>query len=182
MIWYIIFVFFLFNSISTLENVYSLIKSDPLFDRRALFAQGIHGTRHRLIRRFRKIDQSVLLGSHSFWEGIDLPGQSLSILVVTRLPFESPQDIWHQIRSQYFTSQKDNSFYTVSLPRAKEKLKQGFGRLIRHPDDKGIMILLDDRFVYSKYSDEIQKAVPSETPIEFIADEDFSKINDFFND
>ncbi|MDO5456852.1 MAG: helicase C-terminal domain-containing protein [Atopococcus tabaci] len=172
----------LFNSISTLENVYSLIKSDPLFDRRALFAQGIHGTRHRLIRRFRKIDQSVLLGSHSFWEGIDLPGQSLSILVVTRLPFESPQDIWHQIRSQYFTSQKDNSFYTVSLPRAKEKLKQGFGRLIRHPDDKGIMILLDDRFVYSKYSDEIQKAVPSETPIEFIADEDFSKINDFFND
>lgn len=172
----------LFNSTTTLEHVYHLIKSDSLFDRRALFAQGIHGTRHRLIRRFRKIDQSVLLGSHSFWEGIDLPGQSLSVLVVTRLPFESPQDIWHQIRNQYFTSPQENSFYSISLPRAKEKLKQGFGRLIRHPDDKGIMIMLDDRFVYSKYSDEIQKAVPSETPIEFITDEDFPKINDFFDD
>ncbi len=172
----------LFNSTTTLENVYSRIKSDPLFDRRALFAQGIHGTRHRLIRRFRKVDQSVLLGSHSFWEGIDLPGASLSVLVVTRLPFESPQDIWYQIRSQYFTSPKDNAFYSISLPRAKEKLKQGFGRLIRRPDDKGMMIMLDDRFVYSKYSDEIQKAVPPETPIEFIADEDFRKINDFFTD
>ena len=117
-----------------------------------------HGTssRNRLLREYRRSDRAVLLGARSFWEGIDLPGEQLSVLIIARLPFATPSDPLLAARSQEF----ENPFRDYTLPDAVLRLRQGFGRLIRRADDRGVVVLLDSRVWRKSYGRTFLEALP----------------------
>lgn len=83
----------LFNSLLTIEQIYSQLRSTDLFTKRDILAQGITGTKEKLLKQFTAGHQSILLGAASFWEGIDLPKNQLELLIITRLPFDSPAEV-----------------------------------------------------------------------------------------
>ncbi len=125
----------LFTSKSQLNQAYRAI-SDPLaHDDIVVLAQYMDGSRTHLIERFRTIERAVLLGTHSFWEGIDIPGPALSCLVITRLPFPVPTDPVQAARSLMY----QNPFLEYSVPQTVIRFRQGFGRLLRTTQDRGIV-------------------------------------------
>lgn len=110
-------------------------------------AQGVDGPPQRVAARFVERPESVLLGAASFWEGIDFAGDSLTVLTVTRLPFTVPSDPVFQARSERYK----NPFMEYAVPQAIIRFKQGFGRLIRTGQDRGVAIVLDSRIVTRRY-------------------------------
>ncbi len=117
-----------------------------------------HGTssRNRLLREYRRSDRAVLLGARSFWEGIDLPGEQLSVLIIARLPFATPSDPLVAARAQEF----ENPFRDYTLPDAVLRFRQGFGRLIRRADDRGVVVVLDSRVWRKSYGQTFLEALP----------------------
>ena len=119
----------------------------------ALFVQG-EAPRSRILARFREGGRSILFGTDSFWEGVDVPGDALSLVIVTRLPFDVPTDPLASARAERIRSRGGSPFHEYTLPRAALKLKQGFGRLIRTQSDRGAVVLCDRRAQtkpYGKY-------------------------------
>ncbi|MBS1518368.1 MAG: DEAD/DEAH box helicase [Bacteroidetes bacterium] len=111
-------------------------------------------SRSNLLNRFRSDVNSVLFGLDSFWMGVDVPGEALSNLIITRLPFQVPDHPVVQAKMEFIEKHGGNSFYEYSLPEAILKFRQGVGRLIRHTNDKGIIVILDNRIIskaYGKY-------------------------------
>lgn len=151
----------LFNSLASVKNVYYALQP-ILGNQRELFAQGVTGSNDKIAKRFRFAHHGVLLGSQSFWEGVDFPGEQLSLLIITRIPFESPKNPMTNYRQSQMTADGQSPFYADTLPRAILKLKQGFGRLIRTETDRGIVLVLDERIAHSSYAREIQQAFPKE--------------------
>lgn len=131
-----------------------------------LLAQGISGTKERILKEFTQKTPSVLLGTDTYWEGVDLPGSHLEILVVTRLPFEPPMRPFVKEKYAYLASQQLNPFKSYALPKATLRMRQGLGRLIRSKEDKGVMIVLDHRLIDAHYSSQILDALPKELPVE----------------
>ncbi len=117
----------------------------------------------RLIEEFKKDISSVLLGTLSFWEGVDIPGESLSLVIITRLPFEVPDDPITSARIEYIKRNKGNSFFEYQLPNAAILLKQGFGRLIRNRNDKGVVAILDSRIITKSYGKYFFNTLPEVT-------------------
>src|SRR5690606_28102517 len=111
-----------------------------------LLAQG-DAPRYRLLESFRADAHSVLLGTDSFWEGVDVPGEALSTVIVTRLPFDVPTEPVAEARAERLKSMGRSPFQHYSLPRSALKLKQGFGRLIRTESDRGAVIVCDRRVI-----------------------------------
>lgn len=155
----------LFNSLLTIEQVYSELRSTDLFDQRDILAQGVTGSREKLLKQFSTGKDAILLGAASFWEGIDLPHSQLTLLIITRLPFESPSAIMTSAQNELFKSQGQNPFYRLTLPRAITKLRQGVGRLLRTPDDYGVAVVLDPRLSTRRYGQTMQNALPKQMPI-----------------
>lgn len=155
----------LFNSLVTIEQVYSLLHKTPLFDQRDILAQGINGNREKILKQFATGTNSVLLGASSFWEGIDLPEDQLQLLIVTRLPFDAPNEIYTQAEHQLLKSQGRNPFYQSELPKAIIRMRQGVGRLLRTPNDYGLAVVLDSRLSSRRYGKTIQRSLPSQMPI-----------------
>ena len=114
-------------------------------------AQGRDGPVSTLLRQFRRPGTALLLGTASFWEGIDLPGEALEVLVVTRLPFPVPSDPVVEARGEELSRAGRDPFMNYSVPEAVLKLKQGFGRLIRRQQDRGVVAILDGRFLTARY-------------------------------
>jgi DNA polymerase-3 subunit epsilon/ATP-dependent DNA helicase DinG len=108
-----------------------------------VLAQGIDGTPQRLLSRFLERPETLLLGTSSFWEGVDLAGDVLQVLVVARLPFNVPTDPVFAARSELY----ENPFNQYAVPQAILRLRQGFGRLIRTKTDRGVAIILDRRIL-----------------------------------
>ena len=136
--------FVLFTSQDMLRKTYDLITESEQLEDYALFAQGISsGSRIRLLKSFRQFDNSVLFGTNSFWEGVDVPGDALSAVIVVRLPFSSPEEPVFKARAAKMTEAGLNPFTEYALPEAVMRLRQGFGRLIRSSADKGFFIILD---------------------------------------
>lgn len=162
----------LFNSLEMLKHTYEQLNESPIFSKKELMAQGISGSRERLLKRFYHSKGSMLLGSESFWEGVDLPGQALEILVVVRLPFESPAQPIVKARYERLEAEGHLPFKEDALPRTALRLRQGLGRLIRSETDKGMMILLDNRLTDTDYGHFILHALPEELPKEkqFLSD------------
>lgn len=156
----------LFNSLVTIEQVYSLLHKTPLFDQRDILAQGINGNRDKILKQFATGTNSVLLGASSFWEGIDLPEDQLQLLIVTRLPFDAPNEIYTKAEHQLLRSQGKNPFYQSELPKAIIRMRQGVGRLLRTPKDYGMAVVLDSRLANRRYGKSIQKALPNEMAID----------------
>lgn len=156
----------LFTSHDILQRVYQNVRGPLLQEGRELLAQGVGGSRERLLKRFLLSKDGILFGADSFWEGIDLPGEILQLVVVTRLPFENPQRPLVKARNQYLEAQGLNPFYQDSLPHTALRLRQALGRLIRGPQDRGVLILLDARFLTASYGSRLQKSLPKDLPIE----------------
>ena len=147
----------LFTSNSQLRATYKAIRSPLERDEILLFGQGIDGSRRQILERFRSTPNSVLLGTRSFWEGIDVVGEALSCLVITRLPFGVPTDPILVARAETF----DDPFNEYYLPETILRFRQGFGRLIRSHDDFGIVVVLDKRIITKEYGKTILRSLPS---------------------
>jgi len=154
----------LFNSLNLIEAVFYSLHQTGLSADRELLAQGVNGSREKLLRRFVQGNQAILLGAASFWEGIDLPQEQLELLIVTQLPFDSPDQTTTKARYQQLRQAKLNPFYNEALPKAALKLRQGLGRLIRTDQDTGAAVILDDRLVTKRYGQTILKALPKSMP------------------
>src|SRR5690606_27756967 len=117
-----------------------------------LLAQGVSGgSNSRLTKKFQQFEKAILLGTNSFWDGIDIPGENLSCLVMVRLPFSPPNDPVTAAKHNYLQSIGKNPFTDESLPKAIIRFKQGFGRLLRRSSDRGIVIVFDRRIETTTY-------------------------------
>jgi ATP-dependent DNA helicase DinG len=124
-----------------------------------LLVQG-EGSRSELLTRFRRLGNAVLLGSQSFWEGVDVQGEALSLVVIDKLPFAPPDDPLFAARLEHIAQQGGNPFLDYQLPQAAISLKQGAGRLIRSETDRGVLMICDPRLADKPYGRRIRAALP----------------------
>lgn len=148
--------FILFTSYKALEYAAELLKD------RIPFPLLLQGTmpKQKLIEEFKKRGNAVLLGTSSFWYGVDVRGDALSCVIIDKLPFAAPEDPILQARIQMLRKQGINPFFTYQLPNAVLILKQGAGRLIRDSQDRGILMICDPRLVGSRYGQTFLQSLP----------------------
>ena len=150
--------FVLFTSHRALRRVAELLRQDGAL-RWPLFVQG-EDTRVRLLERFIESGSGILLGTASFWEGVDVPGRALRELIIQRLPFKVPTEPITAARIEAIERRGGSSFGELVLPLAALKLKQGFGRLVRSREDRGAILILDDRIVRKSYGPYLRDSLP----------------------
>jgi len=132
----------------------------------AALSQGVDGPRSKLTDRFRRLSRGVLLlGTDSFWEGVDLPGEELEFLVITRLPFAVPTDPIHAALGEFYARSGLDPFLDLALPKAVLKLRQGVGRLIRTRRDRGAVVLTDRRILEKGYGRAFVDALPARVEV-----------------
>lgn len=149
----------LFTSYTLLETIYKNIYGELEDDGILTLKQGAF-PRGKLLDKFRIEDNSVLFATDSFWEGVDVPGDALKLVVITRLPFRVPTDPIIEARVEFMENQGLNSFTDYSVPVAVLKFKQGFGRLIRTKTDKGAVLVLDKRLISKFYGKFFLNSLP----------------------
>jgi predicted DnaQ family exonuclease/DinG family helicase len=137
----------LFTSHAALRTTLAAIKVPLAAEGILVLGHGVDGSPKQLLEFFKIEPKAVLLGTSSFWEGVDVVGEALSILIIARLPFNVPTDPIFAARSELFS----DPFNQYTLPQAALKFKQGFGRLIRSKNDRGIMVVLDSRVKRKSY-------------------------------
>jgi predicted DnaQ family exonuclease/DinG family helicase len=146
----------LFTSTMALRQTYRALE-EPLEEQEiVLLGQGLDGSRRAVLQRFRETPRAVLLGTSSFWEGVDVVGDALSVLVIAKLPFAVPNDPIFSARSESFS----DAFNEYAIPQAVLKFKQGFGRLIRSKEDRGIVAVLDRRLLSKRYGQLFLNSLP----------------------
>jgi Rad3-related DNA helicase len=148
--------FLLFSSHRTMMEVYEQLRDEIDFP---LLLQGDF-SRVELIKRFRSTPNAVLLGLKSFWEGVDIAGEALSLVVIDKLPFDPPDDPVHEARVKLMKEANEDWFNGYVLPQATLRLKQGLGRLIRAKEDRGVMAILDARIYTKYYGSRVVAALP----------------------
>jgi len=155
----------LFTSHKLLREVYYSVQTffNDLGIR--LLGQGIDGSRDALLKMFQDEEKSVLLGTYSFWEGVDVPGSALQCLIITKLPFDVPTEPMIEARMERVQNDSGNGFLNYAVPEAIVKFRQGFGRLIRSREDKGAVILLDNRVINTNYGRLFLESLPVEPNI-----------------
>jgi ATP-dependent DNA helicase DinG len=131
--------------------------------RHPLLVQG-ERPRHLLLAELRARIGSVLLATQSFWEGVDVPGEALSLVVMDRIPFAVPDDPLTAARIDHLRAQGGDPFGSLQVPRAALALKQGFGRLIRSRSDRGVVAVLDGRLVRRSYGTTLLGSLPADCP------------------
>jgi Rad3-related DNA helicase len=146
----------LFTANSALKQTYAAIQEALEEQEIAVLGQGIDGSRRSLLERFKEFPRTVLLGTNSFWEGVDVVGDALSVLVIAKLPFAVPTDPIYAARSELF----EDPFGEYSVPMSILKFKQGFGRLIRSREDRGIVVILDKRLISKRYGQQFLGSLP----------------------
>ncbi len=146
----------LFTSHSALRSTHSTLWQALEQEGIQVLGQGVDGNPRQVLRAFKSNPRSILLGTASLWEGIDIVGETLSVLVIVRLPFTVPTDPIFSARCELFA----DSFNQYSIPQAVLKFKQGFGRLIRSKQDKGVVIPLDKRLQSKSYGRIFLESLP----------------------
>jgi len=146
----------LFTSHQQLRDVADRLRVRTSRGDLTVLAQNLDGTRRQLLAQFQEDPRGILLGSSSFWEGIDVPGDALSCVVIVRLPFRVPSDPLQLARSATLA----DPFGQLALPEAVLRLKQGFGRLIRRQSDRGAVVLMDHRIANRTYGSAFLDALP----------------------
>jgi len=130
----------------------------------SLLAQDVDGSRAALLEAFRAHPESVMFGAQTFWEGIDLPGDQLRLLVIVRLPFAPPTHPVTAARLERLQASGQNAFRALSLPEAVVRFRQGVGRLIRTKQDRGVIVVFDKRMVTQRYGSMFWKSIPGLRP------------------
>jgi ATP-dependent DNA helicase DinG len=148
--------FMLFTTLRALRRAHEMLRDRIGFP---LLVQGT-GSRSELLSRFRTLGNAVLLGSQSFWEGVDVRGEALSLVVIDKLPFAPPDDPVLAARIDGMRAEGGNPFMELQLPQAVLQLKQGAGRLIRDETDRGVLMLCDPRLVSKPYGRRIIQSLP----------------------
>ncbi|MDD2928469.1 MAG: ATP-dependent DNA helicase [Sideroxydans sp.] len=153
--------FLLFTSLRAMQRAHEILQAE--FERKnlkyPLLIQG-EGSRNELLSRFREHGNAVLLGSQSFWEGVDVRGEALSLVVIDKLPFAPPDDPVLAARIAEMNKQGRNAFMEFQLPRTIINLKQGAGRLIRDESDRGVLMICDPRLISKHYGKRIWQSLP----------------------
>ncbi|MBI4388743.1 MAG: ATP-dependent DNA helicase [Nitrospinae bacterium] len=148
--------FILFTSYDALNRVY--LELEPLSRQFRLLKQGDLPT-GQMIERFKEVP-SVIFGTNSFWQGVDIPGEALTSVIIVKLPFDVPTDPLTEARLEDLRRRSINPFRHYQIPRAVIQLKQGFGRLIRKKTDTGVVAILDTRLTRRSYGSQFIKALP----------------------
>ncbi|MCB1984603.1 MAG: ATP-dependent DNA helicase [Burkholderiales bacterium] len=153
--------FFLCTSLRAMQQIHDQIAT--AFESELigfpLLLQG-DGSRSTLLKRFRKLENAILIGSHSFWEGIDVRGEALSLVIIDKLPFAPPDDPVLSARIEKINQEGGNAFMEYQLPHAVISLKQGAGRLIRDETDRGVLMICDPRLTTKSYGRKIWQSLP----------------------
>jgi ATP-dependent DNA helicase DinG len=159
--------FVLFTNTRLMQSVAARMES--FFNRLGVecFVQGTGTPRSTLLEKFKDDVDSVLFGTDSFWQGVDVPGEALSNVIITRLPFAVPDHPLIQARLERIEARGGNSFFEFSLPEAVLKFRQGVGRLIRTATDRGIVVVLDNRVLTKRYGQSFLDAIPK-CPMEVV--------------
>ena len=153
--------FVLFTSYSMLKKLADELADWLAENKMELLRQGGGVDRSVLLERFKADERSVLFGTDSFWQGVDVPGEALSNVIIARLPFAVPNHPLIQGRIEQIRAEGENPFYKYQLPSAIIRFKQGFGRLIRNKTDSGIIVVLDSRIVRKSYGRQFLAAIPN---------------------
>ncbi len=148
--------FLLFTALRALRRAHEVLRGRLDYP---LLVQGT-GSRSELLARFRALGNAVLLGSQSFWEGVDVRGEALSVVVIDKLPFAPPDDPVLAARIEALRAKGGNPFTELQLPQAVLQLKQGAGRLIRDETDRGVLMLCDPRLFSKAYGRRIVRSLP----------------------
>jgi ATP-dependent DNA helicase DinG len=151
--------FVLFTSRRDVRAAAEALRSMAISGRWPLLVHG-EDQRDTLLRRFRGDGRAILLGTASFWEGVDVPGDALRALVLARLPFRVPTEPLVAAQAEAIEARGGDAFRDYMLPHAALRLKQGFGRLIRSHHDRGVVVLCDPRAVSKAYGEELLDALP----------------------
>ena len=153
--------FFLFTSLRAMREARELLETGMrrMGMQYPLLIQG-EGSRSDLLDRFRKLGNAVLLGSASFWEGVDVRGEALSLVIIDKLPFAPPDDPVLAARIEKINNEGRNAFMEYQVPQAVITLKQGAGRLIRDENDRGVLMICDPRLISKPYGKRIWRSLP----------------------
>lgn len=151
--------FFLFTSYRALDEAQELLRGNPVWKDRFV-AQGAGRPRSLLLEEFRRRKDSILLGTRSFWQGVDVRGSDLILVVIDRLPFEAPGNPVYRARQQAIRARGGEPFNEISLPEAVLALKQGVGRLVRGESDKGVVMICDQRLLTRGYGSRFLASLP----------------------
>jgi DNA polymerase-3 subunit epsilon/ATP-dependent DNA helicase DinG len=147
----------LFTAYSQLRQTAQAIATPLADDGILVYEQGVGASPHSLLETFRGAEKAVLLGTRAFWEGVDVPGEALSVLVIAKLPFDVPSDPIVAARSETF----EDPFDQYQLPEAILRFRQGFGRLIRSQSDRGVVAILDRRILSKRYGRAFIESLPT---------------------
>jgi ATP-dependent DNA helicase DinG len=163
--------FLLFTSLRAMREARDLVETGLRRMGRdyPILLQG-EGSRTELLERFRRLGNAVLVGSQSFWEGVDVRGPTLSLVVIDRVPFAPPDDPVLTARIERINAAGGNAFMDYQLPHAVILLKQGAGRLIRDEADRGVLMICDPRLISKSYGKRVWRSLPPMRRTRDIAD------------
>ncbi len=159
--------FVLFTSYQTMQKLADTLASFFRSEKIVCLVQGGALPRHRMLQKFKEDRDSVLFGTDSFWQGVDVPGEALSNVILTRLPFAVPDHPLTQAKCELIIANGGDAFREFSLPEAILKFRQGVGRLIRTQQDKGIVVILDNRVLTKPYGKAFLAVLPK-CPVEVV--------------
>ncbi|MDD4224352.1 MAG: helicase C-terminal domain-containing protein [Candidatus Cloacimonetes bacterium] len=171
----------LFTSYRDLNSVYDHVSDKLYHSKRPFFAQGKAASRSSMLEEFKRHTNAVLLGTNSFWEGVDIQGESLSLLILFKLPFLVPSEPLVEALIDKLDREQKDSFMHYMLPNALLRLRQGFGRLIRSKSDRGIVLIMDSRVSNKKYGHYFKEVLPAKSLEMRNELELLSEVSRFFN-
>lgn len=150
----------LFTSHHVLKQVYHILQNHFHHQEVDIFAQDITGTKEKIVKKYIKNNGGIILGANSFWEGVDLSLPTLDLIIMTKLPFDPPKRPMIEAKYHYLESLGKNPFYEEAIPQAGMRLRQGLGRLLRSENDRGVILLLDNRLLKASYSKQLLGYLP----------------------
>ncbi len=171
--------FVLFTSYDLLKKIHHMLAPEVEALGLNLLRQG-DANRHQLLSEFRKTPGSVLFGTDSFWEGVDVQGDALELVIMTRLPFRVPTEPILEARSEHISASGRDPFMEFTVPQAVIKFKQGFGRLIRSRTDRGAVLILDSRVLSRNYGRIFLKSLPDLEVVAVDSDQLLKRLQQFF--